>query len=198
MEEGRISRNKQLKLTKLYDAAYELFGSKGIHNTVIDDIVKKAGVAKGTFYLYFKDKHDLRNRLILKKSSAVIAEALHATEGKRKSENLSYQDEVIAFIDYLIEYFKKDNKFLSIIYKNLSWGLYKEIYKDTEMGDAVKRFIHHFESSHGDTESAQKKLYIIVEMVGGVCYNSIILGSPYQIDEIKPEIYQVIKKILID
>ena len=43
------------------DAGYDLFITKGINNTVIDDIVKKAGVAKGTFYLYFKDKYDLVN-----------------------------------------------------------------------------------------------------------------------------------------
>ena len=46
-------------MTKLYDAAYELFTSNGVHNTVIDDIVKSAGVAKGTFYLYCKDKYSL-------------------------------------------------------------------------------------------------------------------------------------------
>ena len=39
----------------LYLAAYELFTEKGITETAISDIVKKAGVAKGTFYTYFEN-----------------------------------------------------------------------------------------------------------------------------------------------
>ena len=38
------------------------FTSKGIQKTSISDIVEDAGVAKGTFYLYFKDKYDIRNK----------------------------------------------------------------------------------------------------------------------------------------
>ena len=36
----------------------------GISKTSIHDIVQDAGVAKGTFYLYFKDKFEIRDRLI--------------------------------------------------------------------------------------------------------------------------------------
>ena len=52
--DGGILKKKELKMTKLYDAAYDLFTSKGVHETVIDEIVKHAGVAKGTFNIYFK------------------------------------------------------------------------------------------------------------------------------------------------
>ncbi|MEG2074596.1 MAG: TetR/AcrR family transcriptional regulator, partial [Angelakisella sp.] len=45
---------KNEKREKLERAGYDLFLSKGIHDTSIDDIVKGASVAKGTFYLYFK------------------------------------------------------------------------------------------------------------------------------------------------
>ena len=38
--------------------AFELFTTKGLTKTTISDIVDQAGVAKGTFYLYFKDKYD--------------------------------------------------------------------------------------------------------------------------------------------
>ena len=40
--------------------------------TSISDIVDNAGVAKGTFYLYFKDKYDIRNKLIAHKSGEVF------------------------------------------------------------------------------------------------------------------------------
>ena len=51
------------------NTAFELFTTKGTNQTTISDIVNKAGVAKGTFYLYFKDKYDIRNKLVSHKTS---------------------------------------------------------------------------------------------------------------------------------
>ena len=64
---GRVEENKKKKKEALFRTAYELFTTKGINSTAISDIVEKAGVAKGTFYLYFKDKYDIKNKLILTK-----------------------------------------------------------------------------------------------------------------------------------
>lgn len=35
------------------------FGRKGLYETLVEEIAGQAGIAKGTFYLYFKDKEDL-------------------------------------------------------------------------------------------------------------------------------------------
>ena len=40
----------------LLEAARELFSERGYHQTRVDEITGRAGVATGTFYLYFKDK----------------------------------------------------------------------------------------------------------------------------------------------
>ena len=53
---GKVDENKQLKLEALYKSAYDLFIEQGIEKTSVSDITKRAGVAKGTFYLYFTDK----------------------------------------------------------------------------------------------------------------------------------------------
>ena len=58
---GKALQNKLKKRTALLDSAYELFTTMGFNHTTIRDIASKAGVAKGTFYLYFKDKYDLVN-----------------------------------------------------------------------------------------------------------------------------------------
>lgn len=55
---GKLESNKKKKEDALYNTAFELFTTKGTNKTTISDIVEKAGVAKGTFYLYFKDKYD--------------------------------------------------------------------------------------------------------------------------------------------
>jgi AcrR family transcriptional regulator len=50
-------------------AARDLFAKRGYHQTTIDDIVAQAGVARGTFYLYFEDKRAIFSDLIDRFSS---------------------------------------------------------------------------------------------------------------------------------
>lgn len=45
-------------------AATEVFSEKGFHQATVEAVSKKAGVGKGTIYLYFKDKEDLFGRMI--------------------------------------------------------------------------------------------------------------------------------------
>src|SRR5688572_10555759 len=45
-------------------AARDEFAKRGYHQTTIDDIVATAGVARGTFYLYFEDKRAVFSDLI--------------------------------------------------------------------------------------------------------------------------------------
>ncbi|GGF69635.1 TetR family transcriptional regulator [Paenibacillus albidus] len=47
------------KHTAILDAAYALFGSGGFYETKMSEVAEKAGIAKGTVYLYFKSKEDL-------------------------------------------------------------------------------------------------------------------------------------------
>ncbi|HEY8337403.1 MAG TPA: TetR/AcrR family transcriptional regulator [Tardiphaga sp.] len=45
------------------DAGQRLFLEKGISGTSVDDVMADAGVAKGTFYLYFASKDELLKSL---------------------------------------------------------------------------------------------------------------------------------------
>lgn len=49
-------RAKDDRRTRLLDAARQVFSQKGFHASTVDDITRTAGVAKGTFYLYFAEK----------------------------------------------------------------------------------------------------------------------------------------------
>src|SRR5712675_3515834 len=48
----------------IVDAAFDEFVARGFTATRIDDIAKRAGVAKGTIYLHFKDKESMFEELI--------------------------------------------------------------------------------------------------------------------------------------
>ncbi|WNS78522.1 TetR family transcriptional regulator [Domibacillus sp. DTU_2020_1001157_1_SI_ALB_TIR_016] len=47
------------KYDKILQAAIEVISEKGLDKTTVSDIVKKAGIAQGTFYLYFRSKNAL-------------------------------------------------------------------------------------------------------------------------------------------
>ena len=56
---GRAARRKQL-----VDVAIKIFAKKGYSAASVNDIAKRARVARGTFYLYFKDKADILAALL--------------------------------------------------------------------------------------------------------------------------------------
>lgn len=194
---SKIKENKILKRNKLFDAAYDLFLTKGFNSTAIDDIVKKAGVAKGTFYLYFKDKYDIMDHLILSKSSAVIKLAIEEIE-KKEYEN--YLDRVISFVDYIVEYFKSNKTLLKIIHKNLSWGLYRKALEKPneykEIKDVAGILLNSLEKEGFSRDSIDKILFMVIELTGSVIYSSIILEEPDTIDNMKPVLFSMIKKML--
>lgn len=47
------------KRQKIMDAAVEMFAEQGFYNSTVADVARKADVADGTIYLYFKNKDDL-------------------------------------------------------------------------------------------------------------------------------------------
>lgn len=181
---------------RLYDAAYELFTAKGVHETVVDDIARRAGVAKGTFYLYCKDKYDLVDKVILRKTSALLDETMKALEERRRLQPMTFQQSVVFFADSLIRAFRSDTRFLELVFKNLSPGLFERLFRCAELEDARSAFTENFMLEGGDSETAGQRLYLIVCMVGAVCYSSIILQMPYCFDAVRPELYRSIGRIL--
>ena len=50
------ANGRDVRRAELLDAARQVFSQKGYHPATVDDITRAAGVAKGTFYLYFSEK----------------------------------------------------------------------------------------------------------------------------------------------
>lgn len=65
------------KHDRILDAAIEVFAEKGFHNARISDIAKRAGVADGTIYLYFRNKDDVLLSIFEEKMGVLIA-GVHA------------------------------------------------------------------------------------------------------------------------
>ncbi len=66
---------------ELVDAAARVFAERGVGQAVVSDIVSAAGVAQGTFYLYFDSKTDVVNAVVEQMSERIVgAVALLADE----------------------------------------------------------------------------------------------------------------------
>jgi AcrR family transcriptional regulator len=59
MGRPRRSVARDERRASLLAAAREVFVQKGYHATTVDDVTRAAGVAKGTFYLYFDEKREI-------------------------------------------------------------------------------------------------------------------------------------------
>ena len=59
VSEPRWERRKDARPGELASAALELFVERGFAATRLEDVAKRAGVSKGTLYLYFDSKEDL-------------------------------------------------------------------------------------------------------------------------------------------
>lgn len=192
----KIEQKKVEKEKKLLDSAYNLFTTKGINNTSIQDIVNNAGVAKGTFYLYFHDKYELEEALIIKKSTQLFNDALN--EVKKKKLN-NFDDEIIFVIDYIINLLSKDDILTKFISKDLSLGLYNDkltrLIDNNELG-IYDKFMEEIKSKNVNLKNPDVTLFMIIELVSSTCFSSITKGKPLPIDEYKPYLYAAIRSII--
>ena len=114
---NKIQENKEEKEAKLLASALKLFTEKCVKETSVQEITDEAGVAKGTFYLYFKDKYEIQDFLIAKMSKQLFSSALK----KLSKQNITdYKEKAIFVIDYIIDELTKNKLLLKFISKNLS------------------------------------------------------------------------------
>ena len=187
------------KKQRLLNTAFSLFTEKGLKDTSIQEIVDKAKVAKGTFYLYFKDKYELRDILIAKKSEKLFHDAL---EQLRKNYIQNFSDQIIFVINYVIDELKKTPTLLRFISKNLSWGIYNQsiikLYEDNENKEdsLFSLFMKGVEVNHLTLKNPEVTLFMIIELVSSTCFTSILEKRPLPIDEYKPYLYDTIRGLL--
>lgn len=78
----RWARRKESRPQELLDAALEVFGEKGFAGAKLDEVAKKAGVAKGTVYLYYPNKEELLKSVVREHVSPIVKEVSLAQQSK--------------------------------------------------------------------------------------------------------------------
>ena len=161
---GKLESNKKKKEDALYNTAFELFTTKGTNKTTISDIVEKAGVAKGTFYLYFKDKYDIRNKLASSKTQDLFFAAYLAV---RQNQITGFPAQLHFMIDHILNALKNDSQLLIFVSKNLSWNVFQAALEQ-KMPDRDVRFYDKYlqliEEGHQAYEHPDLLLFSVIEL----------------------------------
>lgn len=190
---GLIARKKEDKRNRLLDAAYSLFIEEGVSSTTIAEICTKAGIAKGTFYLYFKDKEDIL-RTLTKRISLNI---LKTTYNKVKDTQLIFEEKIVLMAENLLDLFQNDKDMLIVMKKDFIWPISEEEFLLTsdETLSSIRHDIEEYAMQASLTEhQILVRLYALISMLCSISYSSIIDQFPDTIESLKPEILSMLKQ----
>lgn len=193
---GNIILKKKQKQDALLKSAYELFTNKGVENTSISEIAKNAGIAKGTFYLYFKDKYQIRDQLIAQKSVAVLQSAIRSLHEK---EIHGTEEKILFVVDHIIDLLQNNKNLLVFISKNLSWGLFKQVMMDGADATVLSSrqiLSAFFEESNREYKDPELLLFMVTEFASSLCHSSILYDEPMPINELRPHMMSALKGVI--
>ena len=194
---GRVDIKKQLKRDALMSSAFELFTTQGFTETTIRDIVSRAGVAKGTFYLYFKDKVDIREAVIRSTASRLLHEACGSLDERMKSSetDMEIADIFIYIIDYLVETVARDKLLVRFLAKHLSWGL---LYSGSDDTDIESYVVSKLDEYNVRIKDLKLLIFTLLELVSSTCHDVILYKKPVPLEEYKPYLNSCIRLLVND
>jgi AcrR family transcriptional regulator len=100
------SEPKQGARERILGTAYELFSHRGTHDVGIDELVKRAGVAKATLYNHFSSKDELV-LAFLEQRERIWTYGWVEREARRRGA--TPEDQLLAIFDLFDEWFQGDD-----------------------------------------------------------------------------------------
>ena len=182
---GKIEVNKQEKASRLLKSAYQLFLKQGIEKTTVSDITHNAGVAKGTFYLYFQDKYQVRDCLIAHHAGVLFRSACKALMKE----------------DLPLEELGKHPELLNFISKNLSWGIFHKALLFAQLPQPEVDCLSLYDALiHSNPDIHLKDpdimLFMIIELASSVSYSTILHNDPIPFEKLRPYLNMSIRSII--
>ena len=195
---GKVEDKKKMKKEALLDSALKLFTEKGLAETSVSEIAKDAQMAKGTFYLYFKDKYEIRDCLIARQTHFIFQKA-HRELSVIFEEMAPDQveDGIVYLLENIIDQFTENPEILRFISKNLSWGIFSNLrIQDLDNQNCMDIFDGILERSSRKYRQRELMIFMIVELVNSTCYNVILNHAPVAVQELKKELICTVRGIM--
>jgi len=98
----RAEAQRERRRADILSAASSLFGQRGYHDVSIADVIDRAGISRGTFYLYFDSKDALFLELIEQFVQSII-EVVEVVDPKGKDPAREIVENVRRLVDVVFE-----------------------------------------------------------------------------------------------
>jgi AcrR family transcriptional regulator len=115
----------EFRHAEILDAGRHVFAVRGFERASVDEIARRAGVAKGTVYLYYPSKQRLYQAALRHDLLALVAELR-----ERMAAAGSLKDRVRAFIETKLRFFGRNREFFRIYQAAFAPGQPIQCHKD--------------------------------------------------------------------
>lgn len=183
------------KRLRIQDAAIALFHEQGVEATSVNEIVKRANVAKGTFYIYYKDKKELISQILTIQHGTLMNDILNRSYELAVAKNCCWRS---TFVDELITYYVTHPKQLKTLQKNIAFILDTKEHRDMVFSqiERMSDFLDMLRQEGEPMTRAFTRFQMIMEIIGFVCYNAIYFEQPNTMEEVLPELRKTMLAML--
>ena len=190
----RLPKRKdgQKTFDQIIDTAKKLFSKKGYQATSINEIIDKAGIATGTFYLYFDDKFALYSYLLAQYRKSIrkaISEGIHDAHTRYEKERLGLR----AFLKFAWQ----DPLAYRIIWESMfaDQKLFREYY-ETFSRDYIRQLQHAVDDGEVRNDIDLKTLSYVLMGISNFVGLQVLFRDTFteiDLDEITDQVMKVLK-----
>lgn len=189
-EKGEITKRK------IKACAKELFFTKGFDNTPVREIVKSAGVAKGTFYLYYDTKYDVFSEILMESMgviSILIEDAIDVNNPSIEQIENFIEKVVLFMVEHKeeIEFYHKSSVLDLLMESNLI-----NKFENDMIGPITRTLEKGIEKGIFRKMDAKVYANIIYSITHNMLESAMLYNYPTDIYKIKEELKLIIRKIL--
>lgn len=189
------ARLKEERRQAIIDVATELFVQKGYNETSVSEIVKKLGVAQGTFYIYFPSKYHVRLAILERSMDAIVEASFNSINPK--------WDPIRKLEHSISEAFYVVNKYREIIravHEGLPMLQYEGEtgYKNKRLVDPLVKILEEGqEAGVFQLKAPEVTAYLIISLVEKAAFNAVFFNEPAGVEEMIPPVIDFVKKALV-
>lgn len=182
------------KRNRIQLAAMQLFQEQGVEATSVNEIVKKANVAKGTFYVYYKDKKELISQILTKKHGCLMNELINTSYLRSIETNTHW---MLAFVEECISYYESHPDILRMIQKNISNVMDTHEHRTLVLSEIEKlnELLALLKKENESSRQTLNRFLMILEMTGFLCFNAIFFEQPDTLEQMKPIFMDIVQKM---
>ncbi len=189
---ARVSKEPEVRRAEFIDHAAELFSEFGFEHTSVSDIVKKTGVAQGTFYYHFKSKEEILDAVIEREVATIAARADAACRKTIGSAVRKLQ----VVLEIVLSHSYDERVFIGQLYQKKYWSILEVLDKKYKQAFIPLLSEIIVEGNHEGTmhvEYVDETISILLFSLDSL-FDSIVISS--NIEEIKHKAV-ILEKLII-